>query len=121
MEYPPFQLCSTDPTKATQDATVHYFDGHVLAYFLVSRLQFIDPLNRRNLLEIELQSLDNYLAQFKLGKANVVEAWKAHEAEKSDAAGGSAGDSRVNRFQSEANNILLSLFDDRKKKRENNH
>jgi len=109
LEYPPFQLCSSDPTQASADVSLHYFDGHVLAYFLVSQMNFIDPLNRRELLEIELVSLDNYLMRFRLGSANVVEAWKANKAKKETAAAASAaggsgagnGNSRAEYLQAE--------------------
>ena len=87
LEYPPFQLCSTDPSKASADASIHYFDGAVLAYFLVSQMNFIDPLNRRELLEMELVSLDNYLMSFDLGQANGMEAYKSNKANK-EAQGG---------------------------------
>ena len=45
---------------------VHLFDGRVLAYYLISQLQFIDPLNRRDLTREELVNLDQYLARHQL-------------------------------------------------------
>lgn len=39
---------------------VHLYDGYALAVYLVSQLQFIDPLNRRDLTRDELLSLDAY-------------------------------------------------------------
>ena len=49
----------------------HLFDGQVLAYYLVSQLQFIDPLNRRDLTRAELKNLDAYLKRHRLGMAGV--------------------------------------------------
>ena len=123
LPYPPFQLCSVDPTTATAAATLHYFDGHVLAYYLVSQLQFIDPLNRRALLQSELESLDDYLRQFRLGTANTVEAFRTSEAKKREKGergeAGSAGSAeRAERMQADARSLLVSLFDDRKRERQ---
>jgi R3H domain len=40
---------------------IHLYDGRALAYYMVSQLQFIDPLNRRDLTRDELTCLDRYL------------------------------------------------------------
>jgi hypothetical protein len=48
LSYPPFQLDSC------------YFDGKVLAHFLVSTANFINPMNRRPLLRDECLLLDRY-------------------------------------------------------------
>ena len=45
---------------------VHLFDGRVLACYLLSQLQFIDPLNRRDLTREELVNLDQYLERHDL-------------------------------------------------------
>ncbi|GMH66767.1 hypothetical protein TrRE_jg142, partial [Triparma retinervis] len=118
LDYPPFQLCSTDPTSAPADATIHYFDGAVLAYFLVSQMNFIDPLNRRPLLAMELKSLDNYLKTFNLGQANVVEAYKSNKANEEAGGGDHHHQTRAEYLQHEARNLLEALFDHRKDKKD---
>ena len=90
---------------------VNLFDGRVLAYYLVSTLQFIDPFNRRDLTRGELQALDAYLAYHRLGKARVVEAYDCKGVTLSTA--GRAAQSATGRaeiLQQEAAAILGSFF-----------
>lgn len=90
---------------------VNLFDGRVLAYYLVSTLQFIDPYNRRDLTRPELQALDAYLAQHKLGHAGVVEAYDDKGVTISTA--GRAAQTSTGRaeiLQQEARAILGSFF-----------
>ena len=89
---------------------VNLFDGRVLAYYLVSTLQFIDPYNRRDLTRSELQALDAYLAHHNLGNAGVVAAYDDKGVTLSTAgraAQSAAG--RVEILQQEARAILNSL------------
>jgi len=89
---------------------VNLFDGQVLAYYLVSTLQFIDPNNRRDLTRAELQALDTYLSTYDLGNAGVTDAYDDKGVTLSTA--GSAAQSSAGRLQilqEEARSILNSL------------
>ena len=89
----------------------HLFDGKVLAYYLVSQLQFIDPLNRRDLTRPEIVNLDDYLRRHRLGKAGVTEAYDARGV--TESAAGIAGQTVAGRsriLQQEARALLGSLF-----------
>ena len=112
---------SADATLATttiingdnsiQGRHVNLFDGRVLAYYLVSTLQFIDPYNRRDLTRGELQALDAYLELHRLGNAGVVEAYDDKGVTLSTA--GRAAQSATGRaeiLQQEARSILGSFF-----------
>mmetsp|Transcript_221 Transcript_221/g.338 ORF Transcript_221/g.338 Transcript_221/m.338 type:complete len:1129 (+) Transcript_221:51-3437(+) len=56
----------SNPSSTSNPRHYHLFDGRVLAFYLLSELQFIDPLNRRDLTRDELLHLDNYLSKHKL-------------------------------------------------------
>ena len=89
----------------------HLFDGQVLAYYLVSQLQFIDPLNRRDLTRAELKNLDAYLKRHRLGKAGVTEAYDARGLTISSAGvAGQTDEGRAEILQQEARTLLGSLF-----------
>ena len=89
----------------------HLFDGQVLAYYLVSQLQFIDPLNRRDLTRAELKNLDAYLRRHRLGKAGVTEAYDARGLTVSSAGvAGQTDEGRAEILQQEARTLLGSLF-----------
>lgn len=89
----------------------HLFDGQVLAYYLVSQLQFIDPLNRRDLTRAELKNLDAYLKRHRLGKAKVTEAYDARGLTVSSAGvAGQTDEGRAEILQQEARTLLGSLF-----------
>jgi len=102
---------TTSPSSADiQNRHLNLFDGRVLAYYLVSTLQFIDPLNRRDLTRPELVALDAYLAQHSLGNAGVTEAYDAKGITVSTA--GSAAQSAIGRaqiLQEEARAIMGSF------------
>eukprot|EP00591_Stephanopyxis_turris_P012928 CAMPEP_0195525436 /NCGR_PEP_ID=MMETSP0794_2-20130614/25907_1 /TAXON_ID=515487 /ORGANISM="Stephanopyxis turris, Strain CCMP 815" /LENGTH=910 /DNA_ID=CAMNT_0040655903 /DNA_START=120 /DNA_END=2852 /DNA_ORIENTATION=+ len=103
---------SSSKDKASSKDYVHLYDGRVLAYYLVSQLQFIDPLNRRDLNRLELINLDQYMARHKLGRANVAEAYDKLGITKSLA--GQAGQTQEGRseiLQMEARSVLTSLFE----------
>ena len=102
-----------DETVATsiQGRHVNLFDGRILAYYLVSTLQFIDPYNRRDLTREELRALDAYLELHQLGNAGVVEAYDDKGVTLSTA--GRAAQSATGRadiLQQEARAILGSFF-----------
>jgi len=132
LPYPPFALVieppyepikSFPPTDIIQQTSsgsksavnavnhLHLYDGRVLAYYLISQLQFIDPLNRRDLTRLELDALDQYLSRNKLGNAHVVKAYDYKGVTISTAgseAQTASGQARI--LQEEATSILNSLF-----------
>lgn len=89
----------------------HLFDGRVLACYLVSQLQFIDPLNRRDLTREEIVNLDQYLKRHKLNQASVLEAFDNRGVTVNSA--GISGQTRSGRaqiLQEQAQALLNSLF-----------
>ena len=121
LPYPPFALVIEPPytpiqtfppsDKPSVNLNLNLFDGRVLAYYLISQLQFIDPLNRRDLTRPELQQLDDYLARHNLGKAHVVQAYDCKGVTISTAgreAQTAQGQARI--LQEEATSILNALF-----------
>ena len=89
----------------------HLFDGRVLAVYLVSTLQFIDPLNRRDLTRDEIKNLDLYLATHRLKKMRVLEAYDEKGISLSSAGvGAQTQGGRLRIRQEEARNLLESLF-----------
>jgi hypothetical protein len=89
----------------------HLYDGRALAYYLVSQLQFIDPLNRRDLTRDELVNLDSYLKRNNLPAAKVVEAYDAKGITLSSAgAVAHTAQGRAHILQETARNMLNSLF-----------
>ena len=144
LTYPPFVLAASEPydvihvpgdvKKLSLDeinTKWHLFDGRVLAYYLVSQMQFIDPLNRRELTRRELLHLDKYLKQFNLipnspstglakkgpsskHKSNgvVIAAFDSIERRQNTSGqqNGQTGQTRVEVLQREAAEILSALF-----------
>ena len=55
LDYAPFHLDAGGGMK-------HYFDGRVLAYFIVSTASFMDPLSRDPLSRSDCVRLDKYVA-----------------------------------------------------------
>jgi len=87
------------------------YDGRALAYYMTSQLQFIDPLNRRDLTREELLNLDDYLQRHGFKDLRVVEAYDAKGITISTA--GSAAHTAQGRaeiLQQMASNLLTSLF-----------
>jgi len=98
---------SSDPSKR------HYnlYDGRALAYYIVSQLQFIDPLNRRDLTREELLTLDVYLRRHGFKDLNVTEAYDAKGITISSAGAAAAtAQGRADIMQQMARNLLNSLF-----------
>lgn len=105
-----------------EDRNFNLFDGQVLAFYLVSTLQFIDPFNRRDLTRPELCALDAYLDAYNLGRANVVEAFDEKGVSLSTAGAAaqtSAGRAEILRQQ--ATGILAGLYDGSRQNRSNNN
>lgn len=90
---------------------VNLYDGRALAYYMVSQLQFIDPLNRRDLTRDEINNLDSYLRRHGFHDLNVTEAYDAKGITLSTA--GAAANTAAGRaaiLQQEARNLLNALF-----------
>ena len=98
---------AADPSKR------HYnlYDGRALAYYIVSQLQFIDPLNRRDLTRPELLNLDVYLRRHGFQDLNVTDAYDAKGVTISSAgAVATTAQGRADIMQQLARNLLNSLF-----------
>jgi R3H domain len=94
---------------------VNLFDGQVLAYYMVSQSQFIDPLNRRDLSRDELLHLDRYLRKHGFTSLNVTEAYDTKGIALSTA--GAAATTAAGRslmLEQEARLLLNSLFGGRR-------
>jgi R3H domain len=90
---------------------VNLFDGRALAYYMVSQLQFIDPLNRRDLVRDELVHLDQYLRRHGFVDINVTEAYDAKGVTISTAgAAATTATGRATILQQEARVLLNALF-----------
>jgi hypothetical protein len=89
----------------------HLYDGRALAYYMVSQLQFIDPLNRRDLTRDELVNLDRYLRRHNFTDINVTEAYDTKGVTFSSAgATANTAAGRVAILQQLAGNLLNGLF-----------
>lgn len=94
-----------------KDRHIHLYDGRALAYYMVSQLQFIDPLNRRDLTRDEIVNLDRYLKRHGFQDLNVVEAYDAKGVTISTAgAAATTAAGRALMLQQEAAALLKALF-----------
>mmetsp|Transcript_19135 Transcript_19135/g.38701 ORF Transcript_19135/g.38701 Transcript_19135/m.38701 type:complete len:398 (+) Transcript_19135:525-1718(+) len=103
----------TVATTTTDPKERHYnlYDGRALAYYMVQQLQFIDPLNRRDLTRDELLNLDHYLRRHGFVHLNVTEAYDAKGITLSTAgAAAHTAAGRAQMLQQEANVLLQALF-----------
>jgi hypothetical protein len=101
---------------------LHLFDGRVLAYYLVSQLQFIDPLNRRDLTREEIIHLDSYLKRNRLKQASVVEAYDNKGVTLNSAGiSGQTSGGRAEILQQEALVLFNSLFQENIPRQNNNN
>jgi hypothetical protein len=99
------------PRKRNEERHYNLYDGQALAYYMVSQLQFIDPLNRRDLTRDELINLDHYLQRHGFTDLNVTEAYDAKGITLSSA--GSAANTATGRaaiLQQVASLMLRALF-----------
>ena len=99
------------PNLSWSTRHLHLYDGRALAYYCVSQLQFIDPLNRRDLTRPELVNLDRYLRRHGFDHLNVTEAYDAKGITVSTA--GAIGNTAAGRaaiLQQEARVLLNALF-----------
>jgi R3H domain len=110
---------TSPPSESANPSTnkerhVNLFDGRALAYYMVSQLQFIDPLNRRDLTRDEIVHLDQYLRRHKFFDLNVTEAYDAKGITISTAgATAQTARGRATILQEEAQHLLNSLFGSR--------
>jgi hypothetical protein len=99
------------PPDSVDQRHCNLYDGRALAYYMVSQLQFIDPLNRRDVTRDELINLDQYLRRHGFLNINVTEAFDAKGVTLSTA--GSAAHTAAGRaqiLQQEAAVLLQALF-----------
>ena len=104
---------SDPPPPPLSKRPYNLFDGRALAYYMVSQLQFIDPLNRRDLTRPELVNLDHYLVRHGLftGDLKVTEAYDAKGVTLSSAGAAAAtAQGRADIMQQMAQQLLNSLF-----------
>ena len=69
LAYPPFELIGKDNHS-------HYFDGFCLACYMVSSLNFMNPLSREELTERDCERLDEYLWETGLKRVRVQDAFR---------------------------------------------
>ena len=74
LRYPPFRL-RADP-ELPHWVSADWFDGRVLASYLVSTGRFAHPISRRELARNECAALDAYLREHQLGDAHVELVWR---------------------------------------------
>jgi R3H domain len=107
-------LAASTTTAADNNNNNHHvnlFDGRALAYYMVSQLQFIDPLTRRDLDREELCHLDRYLVRNNFTDLNVVEAYDTKGVSLSTAGAASrTAAGRAEILQQEARVLLTALF-----------
>jgi len=94
------------------------FDGRILAFYLVSTQQYIDPYNRRDLTRGELEALDDYLAFYNLPFAGVCLAYDnrvtiSTAGSRAQSAAGRAA-ARAEILRQNAHSILSEMFTIRK-------
>ena len=83
LRYPPFSL-RADPSL-DHGTSGDWFDGQVLASYLISTGNFTHPISRRDLSRADCEGLDSYLMQHDLGGARVALAFDDREAYKQPA------------------------------------
>lgn len=106
LRYPPFEL-KADPTSAVQHIDSDWYDGAVLASYLVSTGNFTHPISRRELIRDECAALDEYIAEHRLQGGGVAEAYDLRA---EYAAGRPPDGSQLASMRAEAAMILQSLF-----------
>lgn len=107
LRYPPFK-CSAD-LSLSHATDGDWFDGRVLASYLVSSGNFCHPISRRDLTRENCEALDAYLSEHRLGKAQVAHAFDHREEYKKARAEGQAP-STLAELRGEAERVLQALF-----------
>ena len=102
---------TNEAALAPKDRHYNLYDGRALAYYMVSQLQFIDPLNRRDVTRDELVNLDHYLRRHGFTNLNVTEAYDVKGVTLSTAgAAAHTAAGRAQLLQQEAGVLLSALF-----------
>ena len=104
MRYPPFEL-RADIVQSHNDSD--WFDGAVLASYLVSTGNFTHPMSRRELERDECSALDAYLKEHRLQGGGVA---NAHDLRDDYAKGSPPEGSQLATMRAEADQILQSFF-----------
>ena len=104
LKYPPFELRAD---LGSQHADSDFFDGAVLANYLVSTGNFLHPFSRRELGRDECEALDAYIIEHRLRGGG---AAKAHDLRAEYAAGRPPPGSQLASMRATADQILQSLF-----------
>ena len=113
--HPPFCLLAN--TERPQPCSASdFFDPTVLAAYFVASQRFDHPVSRRALGREEIVSLDEHLVGNDLGEAKRVTAVFDLHQESRDASG-PAGVLRLAHFRAEAEQIMQSLFEQRRDRR----
>ena len=107
LRYPPFRL-RADP-ELPHWVSADWFDGKVLASYLISTGQFNHPISRRALTRDECAALDSYLSEHQLGEAHVELVFR-HVKRNVDSVTASSATSHVARLRAGAATVLGSLF-----------
>ena len=98
LRYPPFQ-CRADLSLPHRTAS-DWFDGRVLAHYLVATANFQHPISRRELGREECVDLDQYCVEHHLGGAHVTQVFD----------GAKAGEAGLVQLRAEAEVVLQSIF-----------
>ena len=98
LRYPPFE-CRADPTLRHRTSS-DWFDGRVLAHYLVATANFVHPISRRELSRVECVALDEYCQEHRLGSAHVADVFD----------GAQSGEASVAQLRAQAEDLLQSLF-----------
>ena len=103
LHYPPFE-CRTDPSLPHRTSS-DWFDGRVLAHYLVATANFVHPISRRELSRVECVALDKYCLEHRLGSAHVADVYDCAQS-------GEAGVAQLSTAQlrAQAESLLQSLF-----------
>ncbi|KAL1506898.1 hypothetical protein AB1Y20_007763 [Prymnesium parvum] len=103
----PLRRMRHEPFGLRKDETHQcWFDGKVLAHYLVSTGDFTHPLSRRPLTLDDCAALDAYLTTHRAAKASVVYAFEHQEDYKKK----ESPENHVLRLQHEASELLRSLY-----------
>jgi hypothetical protein len=102
----PFSLAADE-----QGAVPVYFDGQMLANYLISSGSFLHPVSRRILSRAECVSLDEYCTKYRLGCGSVTEVYDEKERLNDPV-------ERVRMLQEQARSIMDAFFSNRSRQRE---
>ena len=101
LRVPPFNLVTDEQQRAC------WFDGKLLANYLISSGSFLHPISRRSLTGDDCSQLDAHLVDHRLGKPGVKHAFDHVEDYKKQ----QSPENQVLRMQAEANAVLRSLYE----------